>query len=298
MRQILLVLFIGLLSAPLFCQDKTYSVGRRSFENGQGSIMIVPYENKMFLSDINREVAKRTGLEIDEIRRLFREGLCQVASNEAGMNYSVLDLLNSGIDGALDDIEYTHRSVGYEYSKVPPPEEKDKTKLKKWLDKTIDPEQPDQKDRGVTVEGGELQRWYDEKERYMDTRIANPDLVTYLNDRHQFDYILFLNELDIQVKRIPEMELGQTWDRVVKVHYTVFDKDMNRLTGGAVYNRYSGDKKDIYSIIGTNFRPIAAQIMAQIHALEESDEPEKTSKSLSLFKRDKRDNASNDDDDF
>jgi hypothetical protein len=266
----LLTLFV-LVCSVLSAQDKTFAIVPRQFHAGEGTIMVVPYENKMFLSDINREVHNRTGLELNEIRRLFREGLCQVISNEAAKaNYETLDILNSGLDGDLEDIDNIHQSVGYVYSVLPPPPTEEK-ELVKRVEKLLEKETPEQQNRGVQVGEGEILTYYDGKERFMDVQILNPDLFSHLNDQHTFDYVLIINELDIKVLRNHDSEMGQLWERMVKVHYNWLDGDGNKIYGGAAYYSYEGHEKDIYTIIRKSFTPIAQQILVNLPTLEEEE---------------------------
>lgn len=259
----LLLLFV-LTSTIISAQDKTFAIVPRQFHAGEGTIMIVPYENKMFLSDINREVHNRTGLELNEIRRLFREGLSQVISNEAAKaSYETLDILNSGMDEEVEDIENIHQSVGYVYSLLPPPIEEEK-QLVKRVEKLLEQDAPDQQKRGVEVGEGEILTYYDGKERFMDVQILNPELFSHLNGRHTFDYVLIINELDIKVLRNHDAEMGQMWERMVKVHYNWLDGDGNKLYGGAAYYSYEGNEKDIYTIIRKSFTPIAQQMLVNL----------------------------------
>ena len=252
-------------------QDKTFAIVARPMRMGTGTIMMVPYENKMFISDINREVHNRTGLELDEIRRLFREGLMQVISNEAvNFRYNTIDILNSGMDGDLEDIERVHASVGYNYEKLPEPDKEDK-KLVERMEKAFEQQAPDQSGRGVNVGEGEILTYYDGKERYMDAVVYNPQLFTDLNGHHTCDYVLIINELDIRVLRNHDAEMGQIWDRMVKVHYNWFDSEGNKLYGGAAYYEYAGDEKDIYTIIRKSFTPIAQQILVTLPVPQEEE---------------------------
>ncbi|MFT5245356.1 MAG: hypothetical protein ACI9RU_000271 [Litorivivens sp.] len=279
----LLLLFV-LTSAFVSAQDKTFAIVPRQFHAGEGTIMIVPYENKMFLSDINREVHNRTGLELSEIRRLFREGLSQVISNEAAKaSYETLDILNSGMDEEVEDIDNIHQSVGYVYSQLPPPEKE--KEIVKRVEKILEQESLDQQKRGVEVNQGEILTYYDGKERFMDVQILNPELFVHLNGRHSFDYVLIINELDIKVLRNHDAEMGQLWERMVKVHYNWLDGDGNKIYGGAAYYAYEGNEKDIYTIIRKSFTPIAQQMLVNLPVTE-------TQGGETFADQAKRDNAS------
>ena len=251
MKKSTLLLGLLLCFSTAFSQDNTFGFGKETYANDRGQILLVPWENKMYISDINKEVSKRTNLSIDEIKRLFREGFCQIFAQNAAENWDVIDLVTSGEEGHLRDLERIHRSISYRYENVPPTEEPAKAKrlLMKLKPKTSE----GQEANGGEIKNGEIYTYYDEKERYMNTQINNPELMSYLADQYEFEYIVFLNELDIRVLRDHNQERGQTWDRQVKVHYTVCDIEGKSVCSSAAYGIYKGEMKDIYEIIRKNF---------------------------------------------
>ncbi|NNE55148.1 MAG: hypothetical protein HKN32_03940 [Flavobacteriales bacterium] len=272
----LLVMVSSVLSSFSFAQDFSFSSGQQDYTHERGSVLLIPWEGKMYLSDINREVHYRTGLEIDEIKRLFREGFCQVFAQEASEKWDVVDLVTEDNEGHLSDLEYAHASVAYSYSKVPPPpKEKPDSKAKALLNRFTQKEDPEQSGRGVSVNEGQIHTYYDEKERYMSTRVDNPELLPYLSEKYEYDYVVFLNELDIKVMRDHNVEHGQVWERRIKVHYSVFDAGGVEITSGAAYAEYDGYEKDIFSIIRNNFdfpsQNILSQMDVAIQALQTAE---------------------------
>ena len=185
-------LLIGLLlyCSTAFSQDNTFGFGKETYANDRGQILLVPWENKMYISDINKEVSNRTNLSIDEIKRLFREGFCQIFAQNAAENWDVIDLVTSGEEGHLRDLERIHRSISYRYEDVPPTEEPAKAKrlLMKLKPKTSE----GQEANGGKIKNGEIYTYYDEKERYMNTQINNPELMSYLADQYEFEYFHIL----------------------------------------------------------------------------------------------------------
>jgi hypothetical protein len=271
---IILVALLMSMCSPLLAQDKTITFGDNNYSNERGTILLVPWDARMYLSDINKEVSNRTGLEIDEIKRLFREGFCQVFASEASDQWDVVDLLTEGDQGALDDLDYIHRSIGYDYSPLPPPPSEGSRFKKKW-DKLMLSEPEDQTGRGTEVEEGEITSYYDEKERFMKVRIDNEELLPYLIEKYNFTYVVFVTELDIKVLRDHNVERGQLWERQIKVHYTILDAEGNEIMGTATYSEFGGDQKDIYAIIRKNFPDPVDQILSALQLRIEAVEQKK-----------------------
>lgn len=267
----LLIAFVA-LSFMGNAQDKTKGFSGQWAQRDQASVLLVPYEQKMFLSDVNKEIANRTGLEHDEIKRIFREGTNQMVANEGAGNFSFIDLLNDDGIGNKDDIDLIYNSIQWQYVKVPPPPV-EKSKARKWLDKVTQKEAADQEGRGVSVGDGELQTYYDEKQRFMDVVVVNDDLVPYLVDSYDCDYLLFINELDIQVLRDHNRDNGQAWGRMVKVHYSILDREGNSVYASAAYLQYAPNEKDIWQLIRKNLEIPAREIISHIPIQENTQTP-------------------------
>lgn len=267
------ILFVGalLLGFQMFSQDQTKGYESQWSEREQATVLLVPYEQKMFLSDVSREIGNNTGLELAEIERLFREGTCQMISNVGSESYQFIDLLNDETTSAADDMEYIFNSIQWKYEKVPPPPT-EKTKTQKWLDKVSTRKVEDQRGRGVQVEEGEIETYYDEKQRFMDVLVLNDKLVPYLVDTYDCDFLLFINELDIKVLRDFNRENGQTWDRMVKIHYSILNRTGEKVFASAAYYRYSGHHKEIWGIIRKNLEIPAREIISKLPMEEAPDE--------------------------
>lgn len=259
------ILFIGALciSSQILGQDQTKGFQGHWTEREQATVLLVPYEHRMFLSDVNREIGNHTGLDIFEIQRIFREGTNQMIANSGSEAYRFIDMLNDDSPGALEDIEYIYNSIQWTYEKVPPPPT-EKTKARKWLDKVTEKKQPEQKGDGVNIEEGELQSYYDENERFMDVTVKNDDLIPHLVDSYDCDYMIFVNELDIKVLRDFNRENGQQWGRMVKIHYSILDREGQKVYASAAYFEYSGQEKEIWSLIRKNLEEPAKQIVSQL----------------------------------
>ena len=69
------------------------------------------------------------------------------------------------------------------------------------------------------LEGGYIKSYYDGKERFMDVVVQDKRILPYLKDRYEADYLVFLNELDIRVKRDGVPMPGEQKPRQIKVAF-------------------------------------------------------------------------------
>ncbi len=282
-------------------QDRTRTHHQMNFDSEVAKVLLVPYEEKMFLSDVNREVNKLTGLELAEIKRIFREGLCQIVARESDGQTEVLDLLNFGDRGSQEDISYILHSVGYNFEEVKPlpVDVVEKTKTGKIIESITTKEEAEQQGRGAYTEEGEIKSWYDKKERFMNVQVYNDELIPFLVEKYECDYILFINQLDIKVMRDVNRDNGQTWARRIMIHFSLLDGEGKEVFSSAVYGHYGGDEKDIYQIIGKNFARPAQRLLSVIpSSSEESSQTEMEAKKPAKKEKTRTKVKSDNDDDF
>lgn len=234
-------------------QDQTTGRSRSIQAVQETSVLLVPYETKMYIADVTRELCEANEMGVDEIKRILREGLCQLVATELGENARVIDLLNEGSEEHEKDIYEIYGATNYEYIQVPVP---DSVKIKK--------NDPNQVGRGTTVENGQIRSYYDGKERFMDTKIEDKRILSYLQKRYNSDYLVFLNELDIRVKRNGPPIPGEERPRQIKVHYTIFDAKGKKLSGSAVMLDYPYGKNNIFDIVRVYFKEIGVSISNEL----------------------------------
>jgi len=281
----LLSLFIVLIfTLAISAQDRTYSYGNKGYSQSLPKVAIVPFESNLYLSDINKEIGNRTGLNLQEIENTFRDGIMQTIINLGSDSYNFIDPTEIEEEDLHRIIGGIYSCISYDYVQVIPLDKVDKTNAQKLLEKLKKKEAPSQQNRGVYLEDGEIREWYDKKERFMDAKVHNQEKFDKIIIENELDFILCINELDIKVMRDVNRDVGQIWPRRVKIHFTIFDKNGNKTFGSAVYNNYDGNQKDIYSIIRKNFRVPCAQIVAKIETTNVSVE-----KSLRHQERTKKD---------
>lgn len=258
----LLVFAIMLFSASaITAQDKTYEQSRGFDTFDMPTVMVLPFEDHMFLSDINREIGNRTGMNYDDIRRTFREGLIQTIV-EMGSDYAdFLDPYEMDEEEIAKLFRSAYSGMTYDYNEVVALEE---VKDKGLLDKIKENNEEDQTDRGVFLDEGQIKTWYDGKERFMDASFNSSEKIDLILEDFGLDYLLVINELDIKVMRDIDREAGQVWPRRIKIHFTIFGPEGEKIFGSAAYSYYEGEEKDIYTIIRKSFDYPVAQIISKI----------------------------------
>ena len=268
--------------------------------NKSHKVLLVPFEPKMYMSSIDKDLSAKTGMAFADIRTNMRFGLSQMLLEAMHDKTAIVSLLH--IDSSLveQDLNYIYSSIGYNYTIVPEKTERNSTaktdnstkeKLKStWLkvsDKTkktvqsIGSKRNHEKSNSgsATTAQGQIVTLYDSKERHMHTSIHNPELLVKLSKTYGTDLFIFINELDIEKDYSATQKAisTKTYNRKLKVHYTTFNKNGHVLTTGAATTYFSNKTNDMNIIIKKHFRTIAEYIAGDIfHQTTTSSDPEQS----------------------
>lgn len=256
LRALLPVVFLlitGAASAQNTTRDENdKNTGNSGYGKGTGKILLIPFDPKLYMSEVDKKIGTENKLTFNQLRAMFRSGLDYKIATElkaAGATYS---LLTDSVKNK-NDIKLVYESIGYDYDKPNPDGAVTKT--------------PVQKKEDPKIKNGQLVVEMNDEQRFMNTKIINKDLLTYLNGKYKSDVFVFINQLDI--KKDPESYdiTTDTYKRDVIVHYTVFDKTGKRINAGIATSSFSSTVNDPKTIINTAFTDIAKTITARVTKL-------------------------------
>ena len=250
---------VVLVSSSVFGQDKTYSTGMLPFQLTDDQVAVLPCRPDMLICDLNRELVNRENRELGDISETLRQSMTDAVAEQC-MAFAT---------GQVHEPLAEHRE-GYQqlfgqasYQELPVPQSQESPERLQRIKALLETSQGSP-DAGTRVEQGQLRTYFGKGETFMQLVLRNDSAVAGIQAQTQFDYLVCINEIDIRVLRQHEAEMGQDWDRRVKVHYTIFDPDGKTVAGGAAYSTYAGTEKGIEPLIRTEFPKVAAQIAAEL----------------------------------
>ena len=268
MKKILLLISFFTAFATVFAQNTTTGDAVVPNSKGKHNVFIVPFESKMYISDIDRDIAAKNEMSFQEIKAKFRAALDQNIFLAAKPYFSPFSFYTIDPQEAQKELAYIYNSIGYKYEVMPEEEVVKKenvgTKLVGKFKKKKKEEEPIQ----AGVQNGEVVSQVDNREKYMNTKLSNNNLLPTLNKKYQPRYYIFINELDI--KRSADKRYvasPEQYQREIKVHYTIFDDKGEEISSGAVKARFPSGQNDINNIIKTHFPLIAQTIVGKIVGL-------------------------------
>lgn len=248
-----------MLSCFLFCvvclsakaQDKTISSGTVAATSAgpkKHKIMLVPFENRMYLSEIDFLINKESRLSAKEIKALMRDGLNEQFYKKLKSKMGVVDLLEDTVK-TKKDLEDIYRFLSYQYQKVP-----DQAHYKA----------PEKEKQQKAIEKGQLNVESNTDARFMNAKIKSASLVPYLYGKYKTDLYLFINELDMKALNGPAADMSQNAARRIVLHYTVYTYDAKEINSGIAEVDLPSNVNNPNKIINSYFSQLADIVAARI----------------------------------
>ncbi|MBL7934779.1 MAG: hypothetical protein JNM51_03110 [Bacteroidia bacterium] len=232
-------------------QDKTISSGNKPSAKetlAKHKIMLIPFENRMYLSEIDFMINKESKLSAKQIKAVMRDGLNEQLYKKLKPKMPVVDLLEDTTK-TKKDLENIYQYLSYQYLKVPN-QDNYKPPVKEKEEKTI--------------ANGQLVVESNSDVRFMNAKLKNATLVPYLGGKYKTDLFLFINELDIKALNGSPADLNSTSTRKIVLHYTLYTLDAKEINSGIAEVNLPTNVNNPSKIINTYFAQLADIIAARI----------------------------------
>ena len=210
--------------------------------------MLIPFENRMYLSEIDFMINKESKLDAKQIKEVMRDGLNDQFYKKLKSKMPVVDLLEDTAK-TKKDLNSIYQYLTYQYLKVPN-QEKYVAPVKEKEEKTI--------------EKGQLAVESNSDARFMDARLKNATLVPYLSGKYKTDLFLFFNELDIKSLNGSPGDFSSTATRKIILHYTVYTVNAVELNSGIAEVNLPINVNSPTKIINTYFSQLAELVTSRI----------------------------------
>lgn len=247
--------FVLLLGSCFFlslkAQDKTINSGNKPVASApifSHKIMLVPFENRMYMSEIDFHINKETKLTAKQIKAVMRDGLNEQLYKKLKTKMGVVDLLEDTVK-TKKDLENVYQYLSYQYQKIP-----DQNNYKA----------PGKEKEEKTINNGQLTVESNADVRFMNAKIKNATLVPYLHNKYKTNLFLFINELDIKALNGSPADINSNSSRKIVVHYTVYTYDAKEINSGIAEVDLPANINSPSKISSSYFSKIADIITARI----------------------------------
>ena len=245
-------------------------------------VLVIPFENRMYRSDIDKKIYEKTGKDFKTIRHEIRKGLnnnvfieCKQSYDQ---NYGVITLFNETDPETMQDLRYIYESIAYKYKELPVEDTKELEAkgLMKVMDKAkqaFDPE-PAPTNGSTTLKNGQIYTVNNTVEKYMHTSITNPNMLEAISSKYDVDLFVFVNQLDLSAAPGIDQREFESGDyrRLAKVHYTIIDRMGNEINAGAAKTLFSSTVNSPSLISKIVFPRVATQIANKLPAVKTPEE--------------------------
>jgi hypothetical protein len=242
---------IFLLSGvSLFSQQTTINQNTKTSDRGKHKVMLVPFEPRMYMSEIDFYINQETKLNAKQIRATFRDGVNEQLYKALKSAYSVVDLLDDTVK-TKKDLENIYQYLTYEYMKVPD-------------QKNYSPPKKEKEEK--KIQGGQIVVETNTDARFMNAKLKNATLVPYLYGKYKSDIFIFINQLDIKSTNSnnPAENGIVQGNRKIIFHYTVYTFDAKEINSGISEIEFPQSLNNPSKIINTYFPKAAQQIVQRV----------------------------------
>ena len=232
-------------SIPEYEQFEVYK------QDKNNKILIIPFENKMYSSSIDNEIAEYNRLNYSSIKEEMKKGISEQILLSISNKTPAISLEHHK-DSNSQILNYIYNSIGLKYEKVKSKDTVEvatkktdliKERLNKFVHQTNQLHEKGKYDRG-NLNNGEIHTFNYNEERFMNVIIQNPNLLEELNNKYRTNYYIFVNEFHIgRALAIP----GNVYlkKRQISTHYTVFNQRGKEVDAGVIRVQMP---EDVYSI--------------------------------------------------
>ena len=253
MRKLLFIIPFIFAAAALAAQNTTIQKKKPDAREAAKAhkVMLIPFEPKLYMSEIDRAINAETGLKAKEIRHKFRDGINeQLYKAFKTAQYGVVDLMDDTTK-YKKETDFIYQYLSYQYQKVPN-QENYKAPVKEKESKTIQKGQ-------LTVETNS-------DARFMNAKLSSPKVVPQLYGKYKTDVFVFINQLDIKSPlNSTDVNGNNSVNRRITVHYTVYTFDAKEINSGIAEAEFDVEINSPKKIIEKYFSQIAFTIVQRVN---------------------------------
>ena len=256
MRKTLIASLILLASvAPLMAQMKSEpsDTVRRS------NVMLIPYDERYYLSDADRDISENSLSLPDHFRKYFRFQVDRHVQRYVNLNYPCISLLNDTADELEETMYQVLSKTGYKYEKVIPVE----PAINRLLEMEIKLKDEQQKEH-VDSKTASMYIPVKKDAMYMHAVVRDGEkLFRKLHDQYQVDYFVFLTQFEIKTNYSTCIDIAnKIYKREVMLHFTVYDAYGKVVAGSYATAHIPSNRNEASMISGQCFPELAKYVAA------------------------------------
>ncbi|MFM7078973.1 MAG: hypothetical protein ACKOYC_04180, partial [Bacteroidota bacterium] len=250
------ILFICLVLAviPAVAQQEKSPTDTIALSN----VMIIPYDERYYLSDADRDIMQVSTAMPDHFRKYFRFQVDRNVQRYVSLSYPCISLLNDTADELEETMYEILSKTGYRFEKVVPVE----PAINRLLDMEIK-----LKKEGEKFADSKTASMYIPAKKdgmYMHAIVKDGEkLFRKMKNKYNVDYFVFLTQLEIKTNYSSCMDIAKKiYRREIMLHFTIYDAGGNVVAGSYATAHIPSDRNEASMISGQCFPELAKYIAA------------------------------------
>lgn len=219
-------------------------------------ILVVPFEDRMFFTDIMRELSQGSGMTPQEVISSLRSGIVKSIGIKLSDADSSTFLYPDSVDKALLESIYEH--LVYKFTPV-----------------RISPKNPEKV--SVGIHEGQVRTVRDTSTRYMACAFKDTALLSKLSTEIGVQKLIVLNQMEVRMDLSNPELLATDPQYIVAIHYTILDAKGSTIAGGLASRKFSQGDHNIRLMMFATFPDLAKTIVASEGKTKEKKAKEKKS---------------------
>ena len=220
-------------------------------QDKDNKILIIPFENKMYASAIDNELAEYNRLNYSAIKEEMKKGISEQILLSISNKTPAISLEHHK-DSNSQILNYIYNSIGLKYEKVKYKDTVElaskktdliKERLNKFVHQSNQHHEKAKYNRG-NLSNGEIHTSNYTEERFMNVIIQNPNLLDELKSKYRTNYYIFINEFHVG-RALASPGNIYLKERQISTHYTVFNQRGREVDAGVIRVKMP---EDVYSI--------------------------------------------------
>lgn len=231
-------------------------------------VMIIPFENNMYVCGIQPYLAASSGKTHIEIVEFFRNAVALELQNQFLYLYNTASLIH--YSDTNKDIFKAYDAVAYKFE-IAPPEQEEESEEANSMDKAKNKaknlfKRKKSKDyqRGLTRQGNIVSNKNTEQ-KFATVTVRKKENIAYLSKKYRADLFVYITEMDIENDISNQTAfINNEYERFLRLHYSMVDKKGKVISKGLVHIKFPNSVNTIKEIRKTYLPLIAKKLAAKL----------------------------------
>lgn len=263
MRLLFTILLFLCITLPSVNAQTQEELGYDTTESVYKKIMIIPFEEEMYLCGIQSSIAAQSGKSHQEIVRFFRYSIASQLQNKFLYLYSTASLIH--MNDTTQDLLRTYASIGYKFEPYEEEvKEEETSKGFKSFTTKIKKKRVKSKEKSK-IKNGQLISKKTTQPKFAALKIKQQAIFKYLSEKYFTDLFVFITELDIENDISDQVALANNkYIRHLRAHYAIVDEQGKFLSKGVVSTTFPNTVNDVGQISSKYFPKLADKLMLKL----------------------------------